>query len=71
MRTNVVLDDELVAKAMQMSQLPTKRAVIEAGLRALIRLQAQEELRSLRGQLHWEGDLAAMRSDAVDSQEAT
>lgn len=63
MRTNVVIDDELLTKAMQMSKLPTKRAVIEAGLQALIRLKAQENIRSLRGKLHWEGDLEAMRID--------
>ena len=63
MRVSVVLDDELLAKAMRVSQLPTEQAVIEAGLRALIRLKAQERIRSLRGQLHWEGDLDAMRSD--------
>lgn len=63
MRTNVVIDDELMAKAMRVSQLPTKRAVIEAGLQALIRLKAQENIRSLRGKVHWEGDLEAMRTD--------
>ena len=64
MRITVMLDDELLAKAMQASQLPTEQAVIEAGLRVLIRLHAQEQIRSLRGQLHWEGDLDAMRSDS-------
>ena len=69
MRTNVVIDDELMAKAMRVSQLPTKRAVIEAGLQALIRLKAQENIRSLRGQLHWEGDLEAMRTDYLTETE--
>ena len=64
MRITVMLDDELLAKAMQASQLSTEQAVIEAGLRVLIRLHAQEQIRSLRGQLHWEGDLDAMRSDS-------
>lgn len=64
MRTNIVIDDELLAEAMKASQLPTKQAVIEAGLHALIlRMKAQEEIRSLRGKLHWEGDLEAMRND--------
>ena len=70
MRTNVVIDDELMAKAMRVSQLPTKRAVIEAGLQALIRLKAQENIRSLRGKLHWEGDLEAMRVDNPVEPEA-
>ena len=57
MRTNVVLDDKLVEEAMRYSGLTTKRAVIEEALRLLVRLKSQEEVRSLRGQLHWEGDL--------------
>ena len=63
MRITVTLNDELFAKAMQASQLSTEQAVIEAGLRVLIRLHAQKQIRSLRGQLHWKGDLDAMRSD--------
>lgn len=63
MRISIVIDDDLLAKAMQATQLPTEQAVIEAGLRTLIRLHAQEQIRSLRGQLHWEGDLDAMRTD--------
>ena len=69
MRTNVVIDDELMAKAMRVSQLPTKRAVIEAGLQALIRLKAQENIRSLRGKLHWECNLEAMRTDYLTETE--
>lgn len=65
MRITVTLDDELLAEAMQASQLSTKRAVIEAGLYALIRFDAQKRIRSLRGQLHWEGDLDDMRYDTL------
>lgn len=65
MQITVVLDDELLAKAMAASQLPTEQAVIEAGLRLLVRIHAQQQIRSLRGQLHWEGDLDAMRNDEL------
>jgi len=61
MRTNVVIDDELMAKAMESTGLKTKRAVIEEALRTLIRLKSQERARRLRGKLHWEGDLNEMR----------
>ncbi len=61
MRTNVVIDDELMAQAMKYTGLKTKRAVIEEALRTLIRLKAQEEVRSLRGKLRWEGNLDEMR----------
>jgi Arc/MetJ family transcription regulator len=61
MRTNVVIDDELMAQAMKQTGLKTKKAVIEEALRTLVRLKSQEQVRSLRGKLHWEGDLDAMR----------
>jgi Arc/MetJ family transcription regulator len=61
MRINVVIDDELMAAAMQATGLPTKKAVIEEALRTLVRLKAQEQIRDLRGRLRWEGDLDAMR----------
>lgn len=65
MRTNVVIDDELMAEAMRCTGLKTKRAVIEEALRTLIRLKSQEQVRTLRGKLRWEGDLAAMREGRV------
>jgi len=61
MRTNVVIDDELMAQAMKFTGLKTKKAVIEEALRTLVRLKAQEQVRSLRGKLPWEGDLNEMR----------
>jgi len=63
MRTNIVLDDDLVTEAMRRTGIKTKRAVVEEALRKLIRLKRQEEIRSLRGKLHWEGDLDQMRRD--------
>jgi len=61
MRTNVVIDDELMAAALESTGLKTKKAVIEKALRTLVRLKAQEQVRSLRGKLQWEGDLSTMR----------
>jgi Arc/MetJ family transcription regulator len=61
MRTNVVIDDELMTQAMASSGLATKKAVIEEALRTLIRLKAQEEIRRWRGRLRWEGNLNEMR----------
>jgi Arc/MetJ family transcription regulator len=55
MHTNVDIDEELIAEAMRQSGLSTKRAVVEAGLRALLTLRSQEEVRDLRGRLHWGG----------------
>jgi Arc/MetJ family transcription regulator len=64
MRTNIVIDDRLMADALKASGVRTKREAVELGLQTLIRIRRQEGLRSLRGKLHWEGDLNAMRTDA-------
>jgi Arc/MetJ family transcription regulator len=63
MRTNIVIDDALMTEALAVSCATTKREVVELALRALIRLQAQEELKSLRGKIDWQADLKAMRLD--------
>lgn len=57
MRTNIVLDDELIDCARALTGLRSKRAVVDEALRTLVRLKEQESIRALRGQLHWEGDL--------------
>jgi Arc/MetJ family transcription regulator len=64
MRTNIVIDDALMAEAIEASGAATKREAVELGLRALVRLRRQAGLRAHRGALAWEGDLEAMRTDA-------
>ena len=61
MRTNIEIDDELLHKALRVSGLKTKRAVVEAGLRTLVRLKRQEDILSLVGKVHWEGNLDESR----------
>ena len=63
MRTNIVIDDQLMRETLRATGLKTKREVVEQGLQTLLRLQKQSEIRRLRGKLTWQGDLAAMRSD--------
>jgi Arc/MetJ family transcription regulator len=63
MRTNIVIDDDLIARAMKLAGLKTKREAVEAGLKLLVRLKEQERLRTARGRLRWDGDLDAMRTD--------
>jgi len=57
MRTNIVLDPKLVAEARKLTGIKTKRALVEEGLRMLVRISKQKELRKLRGKLTWSGDL--------------
>jgi Arc/MetJ family transcription regulator len=64
MRTNIVIDDALMADALKASGVRTKREAVELGLRTLIRIRRQEGIRRLRGKLNWDGDLDAMRADA-------
>ena len=64
MRTNIVIDDELMANALKMTGLRTKREAVELGLKTLIKLKKQEQFRKFRGKLAWKGDLEKMRSDS-------
>lgn len=63
MRTNIVIDDELMKQVMKLTGLKTKREAVEQGLKALLRLKRQAQIRQYRGKLRWEGDLEAMRRD--------
>ena len=66
MRTHVVIDDKLMEKALAITGIRTKKAVIEEALRLLVQMRGQEQVRSLRGQLQWEGDLDLMRQDRFE-----
>ena len=63
MRTNIVIDDELMANALQLTGLRTKREAVELGLKALIKLKKQENIKQFRGKLNWQGDLDELRLD--------
>lgn len=59
MRTNIVIDDELMDSALQLSGLRTKKDVVEQALQLLIQIRQQEKLRDVRGRLRWSGDETA------------
>ena len=61
MRTNIVIDDKLMADALKATGLETKREAVELGLTTLIKLKKQEEIKHFRGKLQWEGSLDDMR----------
>lgn len=63
MRTNIVIDDDLIDRVMKLTGIRTKREAVELGLRALLKLKKQESIRSFRGKLDWQGDLDNMRTD--------
>jgi Arc/MetJ family transcription regulator len=62
-RTNIVIDDDLLAAALEARPNATKRAVVEEGLRLVALVHRQKKVRSLRGKLRWAGDLETMRRD--------
>ena len=63
MRTNIVIDDDLMRDAMTASGARSKREAVELGLQTLLRMRRQADIRQYRGKLAWEGDLDAMRTD--------
>jgi Arc/MetJ family transcription regulator len=64
MKTNIEIDDALVADALQATGLETTDKVVELALKLLIQIKRQEAIKAFRGQLPWEGDLDAARTDA-------
>lgn len=62
MRTNIEIDDKLMADVMKATGIKTKKDVVELGLKTLIRLKKQERIKKFRGQLKWTGDLDDMRT---------
>ena len=63
MRTNIVIDDRLMKRAMRASGATTKREAVEKGLKLEVQMKEQEKIHTFRGKLRWEGDLDAMRRD--------
>ena len=64
MRTNIDIDNQLMARAMKASGLVTKRETVVAGLHRLVKVHTRQRVRRYRGKLRWERDLDRMRGDA-------
>lgn len=60
-RTNVVLDERLVARAKKISGLHTTREVVDYALRAVVRAEKIQAIRALKGSDAWQGDLDTLR----------
>ena len=61
MRTNIEIDDDLMAKAQSASGHASKKATVEEALRLLVRAREQRDILALAGQVTWSGDLQASR----------
>jgi Arc/MetJ family transcription regulator len=62
-RTNIVLDDKIVAKARRATGIKTTRKLVDHALRELVRRRGQRKILALLGKINWEGDLDEMRKD--------
>ena len=63
MRTNIVIDDQLITDVQKITGIKTKKGVVEEGLKLLLRLKRQEMVKSRRGKFKWTGNLETMRLD--------
>jgi Arc/MetJ family transcription regulator len=71
MRTNIVIDDELMEDVLKITGLKTKREAVEMGLKKLLELKRQEQIKAFKGKLKWEGDLNPQRMERFgDKDEA-
>ena len=61
MRTNIDIDDDLLAEAMRVTGLPTKKATVEEALRQIVRKEHLKAVIRDSAGLGWEGDLDEMR----------
>jgi Arc/MetJ family transcription regulator len=62
MRTNILIDDSLMAEVLKVSGAKSKREAVELGLRTLLALKQQERIKQFKGQLKWEGGLEQLRT---------
>lgn len=61
MRTNIEIDDRLMAEAQKLSGLATKKQTVEEALRLMVRLRRQREVDAAFGRYRWKGNLARSR----------
>ena len=63
MRTNIVIDDQLLTDVQKITGIKTKKGVVEEGLKLLLRLKRQQLVRNRRRKLTWTENLETMRLD--------
>ena len=67
MRTNIVLDDDLVREGLKLTKLKTKKELINFALKELIARKKRKKFLNLEGKVEWVGDLNKMREGKIDS----
>ena len=67
MRTNIIIDDNLMQQTLQATGIKTKKEAVEQGLKLLLQKSQQQKIRDLRGKLHWGDDLVEMRKTGVEA----
>lgn len=65
MRTNIDLDEGLVARGLLVSGLRTKKELVNMALREFVRKNDQKKILELRGKIQWQGDLELMRESRI------
>ena len=61
MKMTILIDDQLVNDALEATGLATQDEVVALGLKTLIKLNQQSQIKQFKGKLKWEGDLDEMR----------
>jgi Arc/MetJ family transcription regulator len=69
MRINILIDDEVLAAAMQAGAFATAKEAVEAGLLLLVRRAARQRILALRGMLAWDDGTENMKDRGYASQE--
>ena len=62
MRTNIEIDDKLMKEAMKLSNLKSKKEIVNYALLELVKFHKRQSLKSLQGKVKWIGDLDKMRT---------
>ena len=62
MRTNIDIDDELLRQAMEISDVKTKKEVVQQALENYVKMLNRKQILTWPGKVHWDGDLEQMRT---------
>ena len=66
MRTNVVIEDNLVEEGLAYTGLKTKRELVNYALKELVDRKKRKANLALEGKLHWKGNLEEMRENRFE-----